>query len=258
LVTYTITAIPSAGQSGSTSITVTAIAPDGLTSSTSFDLTVFALPVISSIADQETVVDYPISIAFQITDTEGGNLQLSAISSGLTVISNENISFSSANITTDGSSYTLNASPGTPETITLTLTPSNVSAGNTTITISIDDHGSIVEQAFECSVLSPFTVDENITLSAVDKSAVAFGDYDNDGDLDLLITGNSDSGKIAKIYQNTAGMFSEVTVITLDGVSDSTSKFLDYDNDGDLDIFIAGDHGLDIAKLFIQKYRGWF
>jgi len=184
---YTITAIPSAGQSGSTSITVTAIAPDGLTSSTSFDLTVFALPVISSIEDQETVIDYPISLPLQITDTEGGNLILSAISSGLTVISNENISFSSTNIITDGSSYTLNATPGTPETITLTLNPSNVSAGNTTITISIDDHGSIVEQAFECSVLSPFTVDENITLSAVDKSAVAFGDYDNDGDLDLLI-----------------------------------------------------------------------
>jgi hypothetical protein len=251
---YTITAIPSAGQSGSSTITVTAIAPDGLTSSTSFDLTVFALPVISSIADQETVIDYPISIAFQITDTEGGNLQLSAISSGLTVISNENISFSSTNITTDGSSYTLNATPGTPETITLTLNPSNVSAGNTTITISIDDHGSIVEQAFECSVLSPFTVDENITLSAVDKSAVAFGDYDNDGDLDLLITGNSDSGKIAKIYQNTAGMFSEVTGITLDGVSDSTSKFLDYDNDGDLDIFIDGFY---IAKLYKNTGAGF-
>jgi hypothetical protein len=51
---YTITAIPSAGQSGSTSITVTAIAPDGLSCSTAFELEVTIInmpPTISSIND---------------------------------------------------------------------------------------------------------------------------------------------------------------------------------------------------------------
>jgi len=49
-------------------------------------------------------------------------------------------------------------------------------------------------------------------------------------------------------------MFSEVTGITLDGVSDSTSKFLDYDNDGDLDIFIDGFY---IAKLYKNTGAGF-
>ena len=49
-------------------------------------------------------------------------------------------------------------------------------------------------------------------------------------------------------------MFSEVTGITLDGVSDSTSKFLGYDNDGDLDIFIDGFY---IAKLYKNTGAGF-
>jgi len=39
----------------------------------------------------------------------------------------------------------------------------------------------------------------------VDFSNVAWGDYDNDGDLDILLTGNSGTGRIAKVYENTGG-----------------------------------------------------
>ncbi|HOG45025.1 MAG TPA: DUF5719 family protein [Anaerolineae bacterium] len=34
---------------------------------------------------------------------------------------------------------------------------------------------------------------------------MAWGDYDNDGDLDILLTGNADPGRIARVYRNEVG-----------------------------------------------------
>ena len=248
---YTITAIPSAGQSGSSTITVTAIAPDGLTSSTSFDLDVFALPVISSIDDQESALNHPIRIPFQLTDTEGGNMILSASTSNTSLITNENISFTGTNITTDGSSYTLATSPGVPENITMNIVPSNGITGNSTLTIQVDDNGAVVEQSFGVNVLL-FTENRNITLPGVYSSSVSFGDYDNDGDLDILIIGNTGSSKISKVYRNTEGNFSLDTGITITGVHEGAATFGDYDNDEDLDILITGNTGF---SYFAEVYR---
>ncbi len=256
---YTITAIPATGQSGLSSITVTAIAPDGLSSSTSFDLTVFDLPDISSIENQETVMNSSISIAFQITGTESLNLLLSATSSNLTLLANENISFSSSNIITDAISYTLTSTPGVPETITITFVPSMNATGNSSITIQVNDNGNIVEKTFELSVLPLFTTDDNISISGVFRSAVAFGDIDNDGDLDLVLTGDiANYNKISKVYRNIDGDFIEDTGISLTPVMFGAVAFGDIDNDGDLDILLTGYTGIAaIAKIY-QNNGGSF
>jgi hypothetical protein len=80
-----------------------------------------------------------------------------------------------------------------------------------------------------------FSEDTGIHLTGVSSGSAAFGDYDNDGDLDILISGTSDSGSIATVYQNTGGNFSEYTSFNFKG----SSTFGDYDNDGDLDILIS-------------------
>ncbi len=80
------------------------------------------------------------------------------------------------------------------------------------------------------------------SLTGVYVSSVAWGDYDNDGDLDILLTGrDSGVGYNAKIYQNTGSGFSEVYAGNLTGVAGSSVAWGDYDND--LDILLTGQGG---------------
>ena len=47
--------------------------------------------------------------------------------------------------------------------------------------------------------------DTGLDLAAVDVGAVAWGDYDNDGYLDLIITGQSPSSQTTQLYRNVDG-----------------------------------------------------
>ena len=80
-------------------------------------------------------------------------------------------------------------------------------------------------------------------LAGVWAGSVAWGDYDNDGDLDILLTGNPSGTPIAKVYENTGGTFVEDTSASavLTGVwAAGSMAWGDYDNDGDLDITLSG------------------
>ena len=104
---------------------------------------------------------------------------------------------------------------------------------------------------------NPTFSDVGAALPGVYLSSVAWGDYDNDGDLDILITGLDGTARISKLYRNGGGAnptFSEVAGIALTTVSQSSVAWGDYDNDGDLDILLTG--GLDVALPRIaQVYR---
>jgi uncharacterized repeat protein (TIGR01451 family) len=77
-------------------------------------------------------------------------------------------------------------------------------------------------------------------------AAAAWGDYDNDGDLDILLTGDAGSGLaidlIATVYRNDNGVFNadDAASAGLTGVDYSAVAWGDYDNDGDLDILLTG------------------
>jgi len=96
---------------------------------------------------------------------------------------------------------------------------------------------------------------------SVTHGAMDWGDYDNDGDEDLLITGETAKGKLAtKLYNNHRnGSFSEVKTNFV-GVRDGSARFADLDNDGWLDIIISGQavNGLPIIKIYRNLGKNCF
>jgi len=70
--------------------------------------------------------------------------------------------------------------------------------------------------------------------------SVSWGDYDNDGDLDILISGNK-NGYLSKLYENNGNdNFSELKNISLKGIASGSTSWGDYNNDGYLDILMTG------------------
>lgn len=92
---------------------------------------------------------------------------------------------------------------------------------------------------------SIFAENTSVSSTFVDVyySSLAWGDYDNDGDQDLVLSGKTSSGRTAKLYTNNGGNnFTENTVVSsiLTDVESGSLSWSDYDNDGDLDLAISG------------------
>jgi len=82
-------------------------------------------------------------------------------------------------------------------------------------------------------------VDISAQLQNVDRSSGVWGDFDNDGDLDILLTGSINIDQISKVYRNDEGTFIDINA-NLTGVAEGSSSWGDYDNDGHLDILLTG------------------
>ena len=122
-----------------------------------------------------------------------------------------------------------------------------------------DAQGILISKLFNNDGEGGFNETDDV-FTGIWLGDVAWGDYDNDGDLDLLISGYAvTTDRIAKIYKNNgeAG-FSELIFSGLVGVSHSSTIWGDYDNDGDLDVFIGGTYEGDsewirVTDVFINN-----
>jgi hypothetical protein len=106
---------------------------------------------------------------------------------------------------------------------------------------------------------STFTDHSRISLPGVYYSSIAWGDYDDDGLSDILITGTTNglsSGALSRVYKNNGdNSFIEQTGIILQGVYNSSAAWFDYDSDGDLDILLTGSSGGSASAAVTKIYR---
>ena len=94
------------------------------------------------------------------------------------------------------------------------------------------------------------------------SSAAAWGDYDNDGFLDLLV--GNDPGTATRLYRNNAnGTFARLTTNQVGNIAlalggAGAAAWADYDNDGFLDVFLAYSAELSRNRLFRNNRDGTF
>ncbi|MGN6555361.1 MAG: FG-GAP repeat domain-containing protein [Verrucomicrobiota bacterium] len=89
-------------------------------------------------------------------------------------------------------------------------------------------------------------------LPEVFGSSVAWGDYDNDGRLDFLISGGTSDGAVSQLWKNTGNGFTNVPIAGLPGVIGGSVAWGDYDNDGRLDFLITG---ASLTDYIFQLWR---
>lgn len=97
-----------------------------------------------------------------------------------------------------------------------------------------------------------FTRENILENLSVERGEVQWGDYDGDGDLDILVVGNlkeidsTYTPMALRIYKNendTFIPFDVISCIPCEGWFDLTAAtWADYDSDGDMDILLAGTH----------------
>jgi hypothetical protein len=96
----------------------------------------------------------------------------------------------------------------------------------------------------------------SFSIPAFKKTAFAWGDIDNDGDLDLAVSGEYENNLKTKIYENRllqSQGFVEKTEENLPGYNEGKMTFIDFDNDNDLDLAIIGNNDTEGLLLLAKN-----
>ena len=89
-----------------------------------------------------------------------------------------------------------------------------------------------------------------VGIRGLKSCTIDLGDYDRDGDLDIVMTGESLERSYTLVYENLRGFTFRDIMAGLPGLASGTAKWGDYDGDGDLDLLMAG---VTICYDFISR-----
>src|SRR5207249_2369159 len=92
--------------------------------------------------------------------------------------------------------------------------------------------------------------------------AGVWGDYDNDGDLDMLVIHADSAGKNFLYRNNGDGTFTKLLKTDIGDLDGPTSTagggvaWGDYDNDGNLDVFLVQGDALNVSNDGLYRNNG--
>ncbi len=127
--------------------------------------------------------------------------------------------------------------------------------------LMVGDAGSVSETFIYLNENGTFTRLEAEIEGAVGGYA-SWGDYDNDGNLDILITGKDFTlVPVSYVYRNNGDLTFSFSNAGLVGTALGPADWIDYDNDGDLDIMLSGENagcGNASTRLYTNNGVGSF
>jgi len=105
-----------------------------------------------------------------------------------------------------------------------------------------------------------YDVVTNTPFVTVQANSVSHADIDGDNDIDILISGISNSNQyVTKLYLNDGqGVFTEETNTPFDAVGYGSIQFMDIDMDTDYDLLITGENASleHVSKLYLNDGTG--
>lgn len=93
-------------------------------------------------------------------------------------------------------------------------------------------------------------------LPSTASGRLIWGDVNNDGYKDAFIISGQGGGQAGLFKNNGDGTFSKIQDGTFTGLSKSSAVFIDYDNDGDLDLITTGKNDANAETLLVYENSG--
>ncbi len=80
----------------------------------------------------------------------------------------------------------------------------------------------------------------------------AYGDYDNDGKIDVIVSGWNGSSGITKLYHNDGnGIFSQTNIV-FPPAQNASFSWIDYDKDNDKDLLMMAGGGCMVCQTISE------
>ncbi len=119
------------------------------------------------------------------------------------------------------------------------------------VVTGMEQSGTLVSKIFKNNGNGTYT-DINAGLSGLNQSSSKWGDYDNDGDFDLILCGFGDAGRHTFLYENQGSdVFNEISTI-IEDIAQGELDFVDFDKDKNLDVIASG-YATSGAKTILYR-----